>query len=61
MVKEVKLFLCDRKRCPNCSYPECKHTTDFNHAKNKDKMMRFKLMKNKYNDESQYWEVEDSQ
>lgn len=55
MVKEVKLFLCDQKRCPNCSYPECKHTTDFNHAKNKDKMMRFKLMKNKYNDESQYW------
>lgn len=28
------LYLCDRKKCENCSYPECKHTTDTNHAVN---------------------------
>lgn len=26
------LYLCDRKKCENCSYPECKHTTDIHHA-----------------------------
>ena len=28
------LYLCDRKACDNCSYPKCKHTSDFRHAKN---------------------------
>lgn len=27
-------YLCDRRQCPNCSYPECKHTTDISHAVN---------------------------
>lgn len=61
MVKEVKLFLCDRRRCSNCSYPECKHTTDFDYAENKDKMMHFKLIPNKYTGKLQHWEVEDPQ
>lgn len=28
------LYLCDQKQCKNCSYPECRHTTDVAHAKN---------------------------
>lgn len=28
------LYLCDRKACPRCSYPMCKHTTDVYHARN---------------------------
>lgn len=28
------IYLCDRKKCNNCSYPMCKHTSDINHAKN---------------------------
>ena len=28
------LFLCDGKKCNNCSYPTCKHTRDLNHAQN---------------------------
>ena len=27
-------YLCDREKCENCSYPECKHTFDVFHAKN---------------------------
>ena len=27
-------FLCDRKQCQNCSYPECKHTLNPEHAIN---------------------------
>lgn len=26
------LYICDRKKCENCS-PDCKHTTDIKHAK----------------------------
>lgn len=25
-------YICDRKQCPNCSYPLCMHTTDVTHA-----------------------------
>lgn len=28
------LFLCDRKACAKCSYPQCKHTPDLKHARN---------------------------
>ena len=28
------LFLCDRKACSKCSYPQCKHTQDLEHARN---------------------------
>ena len=28
------LFLCDGKRCEACDNPECKHTSDINHAVN---------------------------
>ena len=27
-------YVCDRKQCENCSYPDCKHTTNIKHAKN---------------------------
>lgn len=28
------LFLCDRKACEKCCYPQCKHTKDLEHARN---------------------------
>lgn len=28
------LYLCDRRKCEKCSYPECYKTSDVNHAKN---------------------------
>ena len=28
------LFLCDRKACERCIYPQCRHTPDIEHAKN---------------------------
>ena len=28
------LFLCDRKACEKCSYPQCRHTLELEHAKN---------------------------
>lgn len=28
------LYLCNTKKCNNCSYPACKHTRDFKHAAN---------------------------
>lgn len=27
-------FVCDRKQCENCSFPQCVHTTDIEHAVN---------------------------
>ncbi len=36
MQKEIKYYLCDTKKCKNCSYPTCRHTSDVNHAINKD-------------------------
>lgn len=27
-------FICDRRACDTCSYPNCKHTTDIKHAEN---------------------------
>lgn len=27
-------YICDRQKCELCSYPECKRTTDINHAVN---------------------------
>lgn len=30
-------YLCNRKKCGDkCSYPECKHTSDYAYALNKD-------------------------
>lgn len=34
MSYEVIMFRCDRKKCKNCFYPECQHTTDIHHAIN---------------------------
>lgn len=31
---EHVFYICDRQKCPRCSYPECKHTADVKHAKN---------------------------
>lgn len=28
------LFLCDRKACERCCYPQCRHTPELEHAKN---------------------------
>lgn len=28
------LYLCDRRACDNCSWPECQHTLDIAHAVN---------------------------
>lgn len=28
------LYICDKQACENCSFPECYHTTDINHAYN---------------------------
>lgn len=27
-------YICDRKQCVNCSYPECRHTTNIEHSVN---------------------------
>lgn len=26
------LYLCDQKKCKNCSFPECEYTSDFEHS-----------------------------
>lgn len=31
---EVVAFLCDRRKCKKCNYPQCTHTFDIRHAKN---------------------------
>lgn len=31
------IFLCNRKACPNCIYPECKHTSNIEYAKSFEK------------------------
>ena len=28
------VFLCDRRACEKCSFPQCKHTFNIKHAKN---------------------------
>lgn len=40
--KPKPLYLCDRKKCDNCSYPQCKFTSDVIHKFN---------IKSKYEDE----------
>lgn len=56
---EKYLFLCDQKKCKKCSYPECKHTTDIKHAKNKtDRKFISYGHEMSVSDEIQYWEVE---
>ena len=45
---EEVAYLCDRKACKNCAYPNCKHTTDIRHAKN------FEVSAN-----GSYWEADD--
>ena len=35
-------YICDRKACDNCSYPECKHTEDINHAVHFSKEINYK-------------------
>ena len=43
MSEKKVLYLCDRKACDKCSYPDCKLTYDINHAKNflKDELGNF--------------------
>ena len=54
---EKYLYLCDQKKCKDCSYPECKHTDNINHAKNK-KGHVFKPDKDISKNRITYWEVE---
>lgn len=54
---EKYLYLCDQKKCKKCSFPECRHTADIKHAKNKTDR-KFISYENKMSDEIQYWEVE---
>lgn len=62
MVKPIYFYLCDQQKCKNCSYPECKHTSDLNHAKNKDKpISNLKFVNMDSYDEYQYWEIDDTQ
>jgi hypothetical protein len=35
------LYLCDQKACKNCSYPECRHTHDIEHAISFDNVSSF--------------------
>ena len=44
VVDKQVVYLCDRRQCERCTYPECKHTCDLEHAENftrvdKDKWM----------------------
>ena len=34
MEEKTILYLCNRKKCNSCSYPNCRHTQDINYAKN---------------------------
>jgi len=43
-------YICDRQLCPECSWPECTHTIDIEHAAN------FKPLDEKNHD--YYWEVD---
>lgn len=45
-------YLCDRLACPDCSYPECKHTTDISHAVN------FTVMRSDGENSNKYMEME---
>lgn len=31
MTRPLDLYICDKKKCENCSYPDCKFTTDILH------------------------------
>lgn len=53
---EKYLFLCDQKKCEKCTYPECRHTADIKHAKNK-KGNVFKSDINLDTNTITFWEV----
>ena len=60
MKKEIKCYLCDLKKCKDCSYPRCRHTSDVNHAINKDaeNFEPFGLLRKSEGDELLLFEVE---
>lgn len=37
---DIILYLCDRRACDNCSYPECRYTSDIRHAENFNVVVR---------------------
>lgn len=54
---ERYLYLCDQKKCKNCTYPICRHTEDIKHAKNK-KGHVFRTDMNLVLNTTTHWEVE---
>jgi hypothetical protein len=34
ITEKAILYICDRRRCEKCSYPDCQFTTDIRHAAN---------------------------
>ena len=57
---EKYLFLCDQKKCEKCSFPECRHTADVKHAKNK-KGNVFKYIIDLTTSTLTFWEVEEGE
>lgn len=55
---EKYLYLCDQKKCGKCRFPECMHTSDIKHAKNKTDRKFIDYRNEIYgSDEIQYWNV----
>lgn len=44
--KKTILYICDRQKCIECSYPACQHTSDIDHA------VSFKKLRT-----GDYWEL----
>ena len=44
------LYLCDRKSCKHCSYPECKHTRRLKHAINYTRRPTNDFIKNNFDE-----------
>lgn len=58
-MKIKRAYLCDRKPCGDrCSYPECRHTLDKNHALNPPNKRKFELIFADDN-EQRYFEIEE--
>lgn len=55
---EQYAYICDLRKCTDCSYPKCSHTTDIRHRLTKEgcKLTEMKLI-GSYNGVSYYAEV----
>lgn len=62
-MKVKTMYICDRKACNKCGYPDCRHTSDPNHAVNLKKGNAIKLTKGGLSRDrktSYYWEEENN-